>query len=246
MNKKKDEEYENHERWLVSYADFITLLFAFFTVLYAISSADLEKSKKFEQSIREAFGVIKSNEGNDLGSNEFPKHLDKGNVIEPPIKIFYNRNATSEQLQDALMMLIDQELSPEKQKEIGFEVSSDEEGVRIRLLASKLFPEGSAKILPAHLKTLDVISKILKMTARSLIIEGHTDNQPVKGNLYPSNWDLAGARASTIVRYLIKVHGIGADRLKVVSYADQHPIEKNDSEAHRAKNRRIEIVISTK
>ncbi len=245
MKKPHIEEHENHERWLVSYADFITLLFAFFTVLYATSNADLDKSKKFEESIRTAFGMIGGNDGQDVGNNSFPNHPEKGTIIEPPIKVFYNPQATSEQLKDALMIMIDSEMSEDKRKDAGFTVNTDEEGVRISFLASKLFPEGSAKIMPHSLGALGVISKILKMTGRPLIVEGHTDNQFIKSDLYPSNWELAAGRAATIVRYLIKVQDINADRLKVVSFADQHPVEKNDTDEHRSKNRRVEIVIGT-
>ncbi len=244
MKKKQHEEPENHERWLVSYADFITLLFAFFTVMYATSSADLDKSKKFEQSVREAFGML-SGEGQDIGVNNFPNHKDKGSIIEPPIKVFYDSSASRDQIKEALLMMIDEKMSEEEREKAGFTVRTDEEGVRITLLASKLFPEGSAKIFKGSFLALDVISGILKLTGRDIVIEGHTDNQPIKSAIYPSNWELAGARAATIVRYFVQRHEFPADKLKVVSYADQRPLKNNDSDENRAINRRIEILIPT-
>lgn len=242
--KKRHEEHENHERWLVSYADFITLLFAFFTVMYATSNADLDKSKKFEKSIREAFGVL-GGEGQDIGSNNFPNHANKGMVIEPPIKIFNNRNSSKEEVKEAMMMMIDEKMTEDERTKAGFSVRTDEDGVRISLLASKLFPEGSAKVLKGSLLTLDVVANILKLTGKDIVVEGHTDNQIIQSATYPSNWELAGARAATIVRYFIQRHEFPSDKLRVVSYSDQRPLENNDSDENRSKNRRIEILILT-
>jgi chemotaxis protein MotB len=121
----------------------------------------------------------------------------------------------------------------------------DTVGVRIQLAASKFFASGSADIRASSLGALDKVAQIIKDSNRKVIIEGHTDDQPIKTAEYPSNWELSAARATKIVRYLIIRHKIPADRLTAVAYADQKPVAPNDSEENRARNRRIEILIVT-
>jgi chemotaxis protein MotB len=246
MARRRRFESENHERWLISYSDFITLLFAFFTVMYATSQADVEKAAKFEKSFKKAMGMFQTS-GNNTGvmSDPIPSHIKDGSPIEIPIKLFNDPHASRKELKDALWQLIDTKMTEQQVKDSGLEIRDDEEGVRITLTSSKLFPEGSAKIIPEALKRLDAVGEILKLANRRLIVEGHTDNEIIASDNYPSNWELAAARASTIVRYLIKRHQVSSDLLSVASYADQRPLAPNDSEENRSKNRRIEILITT-
>lgn len=246
MARRRRQDPENHERWLVSYADFITLLFAFFVVLYATSQADITKAEKFEKSFQKAMGMFQSS-GNNTGvmTDVIPSYVKDGSPIEIPIKIFNDPRASRKELKDVLWQLIFSKMTEEQIKESGLDMRDDEEGVRISLISSKLFPEGSAKILPEALKRLDAIGSILRLANRRLIVEGHTDNQQISSEAYPSNWELAAARASTIVRYLMKRHQLPADLVSVASYADQRPVASNDTIENRAKNRRIEILITT-
>jgi chemotaxis protein MotB len=242
---RKRHEPENHERWLVSYSDFITLLFAFFVVMYATSQADNEKAAKFEKSFKKAMGMFQAN-GNNTGvmSDAIPSHIKDGSPIESQIKLFNDPKASTKELRDVLWQLIYSKMSDDQIKEAGLDIRDDQEGVRIALASSQLFPEGSAKILPEALSKLDMVGTILRLSNKRLVVEGHTDSQIIASENYPSNWELAAARASTIVRYLIKRHQIPADLLSVASYADQRPLAPNDSAENRAKNRRIEILIS--
>ena len=245
MARKKSEEPHNHERWLVSYADFITLLFAFFVVMYATSQSDNEKQAKFEKSFKKAMGMFQTTGSGGILSSPFPSHVKDGSPIESPIKIFQDPRSSKKELRDSLWQLIYSKLSEEQIKEAGLDIYDDSQGIRINLTAGKLFAPGSAKIIPEALKKLDVIGAILKMSDRRLIVEGHTDNEKISSDIYPSNWELAAARASTIVRYLIKRHKVPADLISVASFADQRPLVKNNSAENRAKNRRIEILITT-
>lgn len=136
-------------------------------------------------------------------------------------------------------------MTEEQVRAAGLDIYDDEQGVRIGLTAGQLFPAGSAKILPDALKRLDNIGEVLRLADRRLIVEGHTDDESIESDAFPSNWELAGARAATIVRYLIKRHKVPSELLSVASYADQKPLVKNDSAENRAKNRRIEILITT-
>lgn len=244
MARRRHEEPENSERWLVSYADFITLLFAFFTVMYATSQADNEKRTKFEQSFKKAFGMQQQGDPQGFLQSPFPTNLKDGSVLESPIKIFEDKNSSKSEIRDAIWQMINEKLSDEDIQKAGLKMIDDPDGVRVTLSSSKLFPQGSAKVLPEAIQGLDFIGSILAKTQRRLVVEGHTDDTQVASELYPSNWDLAAARASTIVRYLIKRHKVDADLVNLAAFADQRPLAPNTTEENRAKNRRIEILIS--
>lgn len=244
MARKKHHEEESNDRWLVSYADFITLLFAFFTVMYATSQADNDKRTKFEESFKKAFGMQQQGDPQGFLQSPFPTNLKDGSILESPIKIFENKNSSKSEIRDAIWQLINDKLTDEDIQKAGLKMQDDPEGVRITLDSNKLFPQGSAKVLPDAIRGLDFIGSILAKTQRRLIIEGHTDNTLLRSDIYPSNWDLAAARASTIVRYLIKRHKVEQDLINLSAFADQRPIAPNTTEENRAKNRRIEILVS--
>lgn len=240
MRAKKHEEHENHERWLVSYADFITLLFAFFVVLYATSSQNEEKEKSFEESIRAQFkmvGVVGGKEQN-LG-NPFGQVFD-------PLEMIPRKDVGNAELEDYIIRILEKNMSEKERKLTISGIRHDRTGVRISLAASTFFPSGSAKLRLPALKPLDKVASILKITNRHIVIEGHTDDRPVVGGNVDTNWELGSLRATSVVRYLIKVHQMDPRKLAAASYADQQPLVPNDSDAHRAKNRRIEILILNK
>jgi len=236
MRKRQHEEPENHERWLVSYADFITLLFAFFVVLYATSSQNEEKEKKFEDSVRASFKMI-----GGLGDKMNNSGGSTGNVFEPE-DLLQRKGVGNEELEDAIDKMLAKNLSAAEKKDSINGVKHDNGGVRIILSANSLFPTGSAKLRLPALKSLDRIAGILKLSNRNFVIEGHTDDQPVGGN-YDSNWELASMRATSVLRYLVKVHKLDPQKLSAASYADQRPLAPNTSEENRSKNRRIEILL---
>lgn len=239
--KNKHEEHENHERWLVSYADFITLLFAFFVVMYATSNNDLEKQKSFEKSVRMNLKLVGKNsassgaaEGNVGGeiSGETVIQLDGFPSQGVPVEVEqYVGRALDKKLEGA-------------EKEKIQQIRHDTIGVRIALAASQFFQPGGVKLRTTALATLDKIAEILKETDRRIIIEGHTDNTPVVANpVYESNWELASLRATRIARYLIKYHQLDPKRISAISYADTKPVKSNDSEEGRSQNRRIEVYL---
>lgn len=240
MRAKKHEEHENHERWLVSYADFITLLFAFFVVLYATSSQNEEKEKSFEESIRAQFKMV-----GVIGGKE--SHLGNpfGQVFDP-LEMIPRRDVGNAELEDYIHRILEKNMTEEERKATISGIRHDQTGVRISLSASTFFPSGSAKLRLPALKSLDKVAQILKVANRNVVIEGHTDDQPVVGGNVDTNWELGSLRATSVVRYLIKIHQMDAKKLAAASYADQQPLVPNDSEANRAKNRRIEILIINK
>ncbi len=238
--KKRLEEPENHDRWLVSYADFITLLFAFFVVLYATSNRNEEKEKEFQESIRHYMKMFVSvvNPGGS-GTAAAP-----GPVFDS-VDTMRRTSRDQRQMEKELQKIIEARLTEKERQELVPDVKSDQHGVRIVLSATAFFPTGSAKMRLPATKALSSLADVLKTTPYRLVVEGHTDNQPVLGGQYETNWELAGARAASVVRFLAKVHGVNPKKMSAVSFADQKPIAENDSEEHRSKNRRIEILIAT-
>lgn len=237
--RKRQEEHENHERWLVSYADFITLLFAFFTVLYATSQHDLKKQEEFEKSIRKYFS------GSGLGESQgdFNTESENRSLIDPPIKSFPPVTAGPQEVQDYVQRVLKKSMGKTEFDEAIQEIHHDTIGARIQLAASSLFPSGSAELKVSSAAALDKIGLLLKDSKRRLIIEGHTDNEPVHTAKFPSNWELSAVRATKVLRYLAARDQVDPQRMTAVAYADQKPVAPNDTEANRAKNRRIEILI---
>ncbi|PIS11507.1 MAG: chemotaxis protein MotB [Bdellovibrio sp. CG10_big_fil_rev_8_21_14_0_10_47_8] len=237
MIKKRHEEHENHERWLVSYADFITLLFAFFVVLYATSTQNEEKEKKFEDSVRASFKMIG-------GAGE--RNQDLGNPLGQlfdPLDLVQKRDIGNAELEDSIERLLRKTMSDEERKETIGSISRDRQGVRITLAASRFFPSGSSKLRMPALKSLDKIARVLKLSNRDIVIEGHTDDQSLTGRTSETNWELAGLRATSVVRYLSKYHEIEPSHLSAVSYGQYRPLVRNIDESSREKNRRIEILV---
>lgn len=248
---KKHEEHENHERWLVSYADFITLLFAFFVVLYATSSQNTEKEKQFEESIRESLklpgGASGSPGAGGSGGGGAAQTLAQQAGLETPRPggDGQERLANNADTQEKMEKEIGQKFSGEE-KAVVTSLRHDMFGVRMSLAASMLFPTGSAKMRREAMPIMDKIAQLMKGNQFKMLVEGHTDDQPIPaGGQYDSNWELGSARATQVVRYLSKVHGVPEARLAAVSYADQRPLVPNTSEENRMKNRRIEILFVT-
>lgn len=228
--KKKHEEHANHERWLVSYADFITLLFAFFTSMYAISSVNEGKFRVLSDSLSIAFN---------------PSLFTSTRVMEGPRFVkeqrSHNEQSTSalssnnyQKIQSALKKL-------ESDKRLALVV--DEQRITIRLTESSLFEGGTDKLLPEALPVLDEIAIVLKELPNSLRVEGHTDNIPVRTAQFPSNWDLSSARAIRILKYFFEQHGFDPSKLSAAGYGEFRPVETNDTPSGRSKNRRVDIMV---
>jgi len=239
--KKHEEEHENHERWLVSYADFITLLFAFFTILYATSQKDMSKAQEFQKSIQKAFKSYV-----DFGGNQgkFVDNQTATAIIPPPIDVVPLEGGPQE-TQDFVEREIEKALGESDEKIYISDIRSDSEGVHVSLASSTFFDPGEALIKAQALPALEKICQVVVKLNRRLLIEGYTDNVPIHTARFPSNWELSATRASTIVRYMIARYRFDPSKLAAIGYADQRPLSPNDTPEHRAKNRRIDILIVT-
>ncbi len=240
---KKHEEHENHDRWLVSYADFITLLFAFFVVMYATSTNNQEKQKSFEKSVRLTLKL--SGGGAEAGDETGLGLLGNGSESKEvviPLEGFPKGKGPGE-TQDYLNRFIEKKMDKATKESIQ-NIRHDAIGVRISLASAQFFNAGGTKLKVTSLKALDEIANMLKDSDRKIIIEGHTDDTSVgKNSQYETNWELGALRATSIVRYLLKYHQFDPKRLAAISYADTRPIKANDSEEGRSQNRRIEIYV---
>ncbi len=233
---------DNHDRWLVSYADFITLLFAFFVVMYALSSVNEGKYKVFNVSMSQAFGTQGAvGEGGVMRLTEqemyFKSLVDRRNA----------RLAEKQRKLDERMKKLNDTLT---NKMAGFvkngqmTVSQSTRGVTLDINASMLFNPAEATVQADAVQTLVDIATILAQEEMAIEVEGHTDNLPISNAQFPSNWELSSARASSVVRMFIE-QGIVPTRLKATGLADNVPIEDNGTIEGRARNRRVAVTVLT-
>jgi chemotaxis protein MotB len=242
--KKHAPEHENHERWLVSYADFITLLFAFFVVMFATSQTDHNKAKAVEDSVKKALseGELSSIVVTMFGGS--PKDKGKGNAqMHGPggaEKIF---EKTPTQVAELLPSL--QVLSKDLEEEIKsgkIQVSMEPRGLVISFRQAALFPSGGAAVLEDARQPVSKIAKALREIPNPVRLEGHTDSVPIHTDLYQSNWELSAARSIALMR-LLTDDGVSLEKLSIAGYADNAPAESNDTEEGRARNRRVDVVV---
>ena len=237
--KKHAEEHENLERWLVSYSDFMTLLFATFVVLYALAQTDVNSYKSLEESLKRAFTQnIFDNQANIMDGKE--SIFDGQNGATNPLMLEY----MSQKYEQTSYDEIKEEIN--KMKQDGLSAEVDDRGLIIRLNEHALqFLPGSAEINPKYYEVLANVAKTIKkkFVIHIIEVEGHSDSDPVSSNKYPSNWELSSARASSIIRYLINSHGFSKNIFIATGLADTVPLFENNTPANKAKNRRVEIVI---
>lgn len=233
MSKKKHEEHENHERWLVSYADFITLLFAFFVVMYSISSVNEGRFRTVSESIKAALNPIVSPTN---VPTPFQVGANKPTSIVP--NVIPSRDVAVRRLQLTLKSL-PVSIRPEA-------VQVTEPGDRTIVLSLQelvLFESGAATLRAEALPFLQALAEALVELDRQIKVQGHTDNVPMRSAQFPSNWELSAIRAVMVVRALGELYGVPSHNLSAVGYADSRPVTDNETPEHRAKNRRVEIVV---
>jgi len=244
--RKREEEHENHERWLVSYADFITLLFAFFVVMYSLSSINEGKYRVLSDSIVSAFRNAPINSsGQTPLLKPTPPVAQKPNIITSNDKD--KAKDAAKQRQREKMRNIAKDILDVMAPLIAagkVRVLETSRGVTIEINDSILFSPGQALLQPALVKAMSAIAEVLAASDFPITIEGHTDNIPIKTAQFPSNWELSAVRATTVLR-LFNESGVAAERLTAIGYADTRPVEPNLLADGRARNRRVSILIDS-
>ena len=241
--RRVEEEHENHERWLVSYADFITLLFAFFVVMYSLSSVNEGKYRVLSDSIVQAF--------RSLSINDSGQQLIVPPVVKPmpPASAELQEATEARRKQTAAQM---RSMADEIRRVMGtlaqngqVTVSEGAFGISIEINAALLFAPGEAALGGSASEALRAVAQVLAASVFPITIEGHTDNTPINTYRFPSNWELSAVRASTVARLFID-SGVRPDRLTAAGYADQRPVADNAAEAGRGRNRRVTILLESR
>ncbi len=243
------DENDNHERWLVSYADFITLLFAFFVVMYSLSSVNEGKYRVLSDSLVQAFRNININDSGE--QIVLPPVAVTTPVLPvtpaPPSPEDEARAAQRKQTAERMRNMADEirrVLSPLTQAG-RVSVSEGAFGISVEINASLLFPPGEAVLGSGAVTALQAVAGVLAGASFPITVEGHTDNIPISTFRFPSNWELSAARAASVVRLFID-SGVRPDRLTAAGYSDQRPVAGNASEDERARNRRVAILIESR
>jgi chemotaxis protein MotB len=233
MKKKKQESHGNAERWMLSYADFMTLLMILFVVLYAMSNVDKAKFTQLSQSMSIAMGGGKIIEGSQSSVNIDP--------TSNPTSGEAQAEAEESKMKD-LKDKVDKYLEKNGMKD-STTTEIDERGLVVSLNDTLFFDTGRAEIKPDSQGKLIEIAKILNQVGNNMRIEGHTDNVPIKNDQFSSNWQLSCARAANVTQLLIDNSGIDPQKLSAVGYGQYKPVLDNATEEGRARNRRVDIII---
>lgn len=252
MAKKKghhDEEHVNHERWLVSYADMITLLMVLFVVLFAMGQTDKAKMDQLRTSLQRAFAVevLKGTEPTSLKGSS-------GAALIPPVvpsaisqEVMVMTGGSqrdgeiAQTLQEVRAAVNEFPVPPDTSGRV--EVGASREGIVISLAGNLLFDSGKADLKPRGMTLLDTLAERLRTMPNEIRVEGHTDNIAIATALYPSNWELSSARATTVSRYFAEHSDIAPMRLSAAGYGEFRPVALNDSREGRARNRRVDLVV---
>lgn len=242
--KQKHEEPENLERWLVSYGDFITLLFATFVVLYALAQVDATDFAKLEESLKAAFSQGQLFDGQEaiMDGSESIFDQQQANSFIPSLMVEY----ISPKYEEDSFKEIDEEIKDltEAGELDGISSKITDKGLLLTFDDKYLFAPASTYLNSDARKLLDKVGVLIckKFVLHNMIVEGHTDSSPIHSSTYPSNWELSGARASSVVRYLISRFKFSPSLFSAVGYADTRPLETSISPKDPA-NRRVEILI---
>jgi chemotaxis protein MotB len=251
--KHKHPEHVNHERWLISYADFITLLFAFFVVMFAASQTDKAKARQISEAVKNAIekGGVPAVVHEILGGTVDDK--GKGNAQmkgpggaqkqTPPIKdqIVPEAQVAITELMPS-MQYLNQALANEI-KAGKVEVKLEARGLVVSLRQAAFFPSAGDEFSAAGMESLNKIANAIKDVSNPVRLEGHTDSQPIHTERFASNWELSVARSIAMLKLLTEKYHLPDSRFSVAGYAETKPIESNETVEGRAHNRRVDIVI---
>jgi chemotaxis protein MotB len=226
---------DNHERWLVSYADFITLLFAFFVVMYALSSVSEGKYRVLSDSLVNAFG--------SRGAERIAPAAQPLGRDLPPRRITRTGETQARQREQMrgiaqnILRVLDPLVRGGQVK-----VTQSSRGISVEINASVLFAPGQAQLRLDSGRALQEVARVLAQAPQGIQVEGYTDNAPISTAQFPSNWELSAARAGSVVRLFIE-NGVAEERLSVVGYGPNRPVTDNDTAEGRARNRRVTVMI---
>ncbi len=265
--KHEEEEHENHERWLVSFADMMTLLMVLFIVLFAMATVDANKFDALKQSLaghEEAARSILQGapsvvDGGEIARMESSSQLPSVDIEVPRVPSKTNAGTANQALKEKQEKEAKKQEEDKRLEEIkkniqasltqaglneAVKFTKDSRGLTISIVTDQvLFDRGQATIRPEAHNILDALGPPLANTPNDISIEGFTDNTPIATSQFPSNWELSTARATSVLRYMVEKEGVSPARVGATGYGAERESVPNDSDAHRAQNRRVEIVV---
>ncbi len=215
--------------WVVTFGDMMSLLLTFFIMLLSFSNTNVQKFKELLGSVEKAFGVQRE------------KIILTRVGQKTPIDLMGSAENQRDAKKDALLNLLAQSLT-EQNLEGDVTVRKTDRGVLLQIKGSMMFDPGEAILKDKAKKMFEKLIPIIKKSPYEVIVEGHTDNLPIKSDKYPSNWELSSARAGTVVRFFIEKGNLNPKRFTAEGFADTRPTLPNDTPEHRAQNRRVNIV----
>ena len=238
------EEHENHERWLVSYADFITLLFAFYVVLYATSRVDKQKLVQVSQSIKFAMH-FKGTGGIEFRNRFEGPPTEGGRCKSQPNGLEQRQRTKREEEAQQLRKKIERRLKRflQTRPETHVQIDVDKDKLAVRLSASHFFDANQAAIRPEMIPVLDVIAAEMVALEMPIRVEGHTDETRLQSTRYRDNWDLSASRAAAVASYIQRAHNMDGKLLSAAGYGSSRPLGDNTTPAGREANRRVELLI---
>jgi len=248
--KKEPEPHVNHERWLVSYADFITLLFAVFVVLYAMGQSDKKKVEEVMQAIQQSFGMASAGatapKVNVIASQTITviPSLKPELTISPMGRTRSGQAKTRAEDKDfrQIKSAVDAYLIKQgAQSKVTLEITR--RGLIVSLKEAGFFNSGQANIKPEAYEMINTIAEVMTQYNNPMRLEGHTDNVPINTAQFPSNWELSTARATNGLKYLLKNFNVDANKISATGYAEFRPIADNATPDGRARNRRVDLVM---
>lgn len=246
--RKQDASHANHERWIVSYADFVTLLFAFFVVMFATAKADHRKASAVSAAVRAALDEGKISNVMEALSGKAKSPAAAGTISDPEATDDSAGDQSAERMARALLELLPsmeflkKELKPEIQSG-KVELHMEARGLAISFRQAAFFDSGSSDVKATAITTIGKVGAALMKVPNAVRLEGHTDNIPIHTDRFASNWELSAARAIAVLDVLTFRFQVPRSRLAIGGYAEVAPIASNDTEDGRSRNRRVDVVI---
>ncbi len=250
--KKEPEKHANHERWLVSYADFITLLFAVFTTLYAMSQTDKKKVEEIMQSLQQSFGMVTAGAPSPKINVIQSKQIAVVPTIKPEISVLPGSTRTAatgkgkghaeekdfRQIKSSIEAYL---IKQGAQGKVALGITR--RGLVVSLKEAGFFDSGSAQIKQSAYDLLNTIAEAMTQYNNPLRVEGHTDNIPISTSQFPSNWELSAARATNVLKYLLKYYDTEPEKISATGYGEFRPVADNATAEGRSQNRRVDLVM---
>jgi chemotaxis protein MotB len=236
--RRRREGHVNHERWLVSYADFVTLLFALFVVLFASSYRDKQAIESVSKAVKNGFQSMSAFSSSDSAADNARISGPTSIGEAKPSTVPANAGIDIVELQRKLKKALGKEI---ERQEVALRMTP--EGFVISLHELGFFSSGQAQLMPGASEKIKRIAGVLLEYGLDMRVEGHTDNIPIHNAAFASNWDLSTARAMAVAKMLMEEAGVDPQRLSIAGYGEYHPASPNDTEEGRRANRRVDIVV---